>query len=85
MKKAYTRPEIAFESFSLSENIAASSSNCSRKLENLQDGICGYQFGSKVIFTMTTEGCMVKITDGSPLFDGLCYHIPNDNNKLFNS
>lgn len=85
MKKAYSRPEIAFESFSLSENIAVSSSNCSRKVELLQDGICGYQFGNKVVFTMTTEGCRVKITDGNPLFDGLCYHIPNDDNKLFNS
>lgn len=85
MKKAYTQPEIVFEAFSLSENIAASSTNCSRKLELLAEGVCGYQFGSKVIFTMTTEGCKVKIQDGSLLFDGLCYHIPNEDNKLFNS
>ena len=85
MKKAYSAPDIIFESFSLNENIAASSSNCSRHVTTQTDGVCGLLYGTKIVFTMPVVGCQVKIEDGSPVFDGLCYHIPYGENKLFNS
>lgn len=85
MKKTYSAPDIIFESFSLDENIAASNANCSRTVKTYSNGICGMQYGNKIVFTIAVAGCRVKIEDGSPLFDGLCYHIPYGENKLFNS
>lgn len=82
MKKAYSTPDILFESFSLNENIAAA---CARNVHTQYDGVCGVPFGNKMLFIMGVSGCRVKIEDGSPVFDGLCYHIPVDENKLFNS
>jgi hypothetical protein len=85
MKKTYSQPDILFESFSLNENIATANANCTRNISNQYSGNCGLHYGDKIIFTMAAAGCRVKIEDGSPLFDGLCYHVPSGNNKLFNS
>lgn len=85
MKKEYSSPDILFESFSLSENIASENMNCTRNVTNQYSGNCGLHYGNKVIFTMSASGCRVKIEDGSPVFDGLCYHVPTGDNKLFNS
>ena len=85
MKKAYSAPDIVFESFSLNENIASGNGNCTRNISNQYNGTCGLYYGNKVVFTMAAAGCLVKIEDGSPMFDGLCYHIPSGDNKLFNS
>ena len=85
MKKKYITPDILFESFSLDENIASSSMNCTRNIVNQYSGDCGLIFGDKIVFSVPVAGCQVKIQDGSALFDGLCYHIPTGDNKLFNS
>jgi hypothetical protein len=85
MKKTYSVPDIMFESFSLNENIAASNGNCARNVNTQTNGVCGLEYGTKIVFTIPTIGCYVKVEDGSPVFDGLCYHIPYGDNKLFNS
>ena len=85
MKKEYSTPDILFESFSLNENIASANMNCTRNITNQYSGNCGLQYGNKIVFTVEAAGCRVKIEDGSPIFDGLCYHIPTGDNKLFNS
>ena len=85
MKKIYTTPDILFEPFSLDENIASTNSNCTRNITNAYAGVCGFPYGNKIIFTTAVAGCQVKLQDGSPIFDGLCYHIPVGENKLFNS
>lgn len=85
MKRKYSSPDILFESFSLNESIASANSNCSRNITNAYSNVCGLQYGEKTIFTIAASGCQVKIQDGSPMFDGLCYHIPVGSNKLFNS
>ena len=85
MKKEYSTPEILFESFSLNESIAIANSNCTRNVTNQYSGECGLYYGNKIVFTVPVAGCRVKIEDGSPVFDGLCYHIPSGDNKLFNS
>lgn len=85
MKRIYSTPDIIFESFSLNESIASANSNCSRNITNAYSNVCGLPYGDKTIFTIAASGCLVKIQDGSPMFDGLCYHIPVGNNKLFNS
>ena len=85
MKKAYTTPDILFDSFALNENIANVNNNCTRNITNQYSGECGMQYGNKIVFTVSANGCRVKIEDGSAMFDGLCYHIPSGENKLFNS
>ena len=85
MKKEYSTPDILFESFSLNENIASANMNCTRNITNQYSGTCGLQDGNKIVFTVAASGCRVKIQDGSPMFDGLCYHVPTGDNKLFNS
>ena len=83
MKKAYSTPDILFDSFSLSENIA--NTTCTRNITGQYSGSCGLQFGNRIVFTTSAVGCKFKIEDGSSMLDGLCYHIPTDDNKLFNS
>ena len=85
MKRKYSCPDIVFESFSLNENIASVNSNCTRNITNMYSNSCGLWFGDKVVFTIAAAGCDFKTQDGSPFFDGLCYHIPTADNRLFNS
>ena len=85
MKKTYSPPDIFFDSFALSENIASANSNCTRNITNMYSNSCGLWFGDKVVFTIAAAGCDFKTQDGSPFFDGLCYHIPTADNRLFNS
>ena len=85
MKKEYSTPEIIFDSFTLSESIANVNTNCTRNITNQYSGDCGLQFGNKIVFTISAAGCKFKIQDGSPMVDGLCYHIPTGDNKIFNS
>ena len=81
LKKKYSPPDIAFESFSLSASVAACAVGT-----NFAEGECGYQFAPGIILFMSGVGaCLVPIQDGSPVFDGLCYHNPTDMNALFNS
>ena len=85
MKKAYSAPDILFESFALNENIASANMNCTRIIANQSNGLCGLHYGGNIVFTIAVAGCRNKVEDGSPIFDGLCYHIPIGSNKLFNS
>ena len=85
MKKAYSQPDILFESFALSENIASTSTACTRNNSGQYSGTCGFHWGGKIIFTHAASGCFTKITDGSPAYDGICYMIPTNDNRLFNS
>ena len=82
MKREYSPPEIIFDSFTLTENIAA---NCTRNITNQYSGSCGLIFGTKILFTYEAAGCKHKVADGSPMANGVCYHIPSGDNRLFNS
>ena len=85
MKKEYSTPEIIFDSFALSESIANVNMFCTRNITNQYSGNCGLQFGNKIVFTISAAGCKFKVQDGSPMVDGLCYHVPTGDNKIFNS
>ena len=84
MKKTYEKPMIIFEDFSLSTSIAA---GCEviNKNPSLADS-CGYipndRWTGEPIFTTTISGCG---STQSGDFDGLCYHVPTEDNNLFNS
>jgi hypothetical protein len=85
MKKEYSTPEIIFDSFTLNESIATVNMNCTRNISNQYSGNCGLQFGNRVVFIVSANGCKFKVQDGSPMVDGLCYHVPTADNKVFNS
>ena len=84
MKKRYEMPEIIFEDFSMNTAIAA---NCEEKLNTPMNGVCGYQPEGydAVIFLIDISGCQEKHDDGFAMYDGLCYHVPNEAYNLFNS
>jgi hypothetical protein len=82
MKKAYSQPDILFESFSLSSSIAAT---CAFNITTQYNGNCAVMYGDKAVFTGDIGACLVKVADGSPIFNGLCYHVPVSQNSIFNS
>jgi hypothetical protein len=85
MKKPYSKPDIMFESFSLSSNIALCDVRCNTPTENQ----CGYRFGAEMLFVSSVIACTTPVLDGSihlgGRYDGLCYHNPHDQNNLFGS
>ena len=82
MKKAYTKPDIMFENFSLCTSIA---NNCVRDINLLHQYSCGYEWGGYIVFGTDMTGCSLQqnLTQMTP--DGFCYHNPTDSNNLFNS
>ena len=86
MKKTYIKPEIMFDSFELSTNIAGS---CDEKLYTPNNTSCGYvpEGYDKAIFITGISGCEEKHDDGNGDgdYNGLCYHVPTTGYNLFNS
>lgn len=80
MKKVYEKPEIVFDCFTLSTNIAA---GCKFKtnLQVVDATGCGYGDRTGVIFTSAIN-CEYQEVDGD--YNGICYHVPTGN-SLFNS
>ena len=81
MKKVYTKPEIMFDNFSLTTNIA---SVCEVKIEGPTQGTCGLRWGATTIFVEKASGCAKQVKDGEG-YNGLCYHVPNQAYNVFNS
>ncbi len=83
MKKTYQKPEILFESFISSTNIAG---NCGEKI-GPSTGVCAYTYkdeflGDLSVFVDGISNCTTKEADGE--YNGLCYHVPTGN-SMFNS
>ena len=81
MKKTYTKPEIIFESFSFSTNIAG---DCGILYSVSSEGVCGFDYGGEFIFLTNISGCTKKL-EADDNTSGFCYHNPYDVNRLFNS
>lgn len=79
MKKNYSRPDIYFEDFALSTNIAA---GCEITPVNNQAD-CGVQWGKSTLFTEIVTGCKKKVIDGDGAYNKLCYHNPTDTLNVF--
>lgn len=85
MKKRYEKPQIVFEDFTLSTNIAG---DCDVKTWTPNSGKCAYPvkdefLGTLNIFTSEMVGiCTTPEKDGE--YNGICYHAPYGDN-LFNS
>lgn len=74
-KKTYSKPDIFFEDFSLSTNIAA---GCELKPEGFTDN-CYVIYGRYRLFS-DNGICNRIIEEGRNEFDNLCYHVPYDFN-----
>ena len=85
MKKVYSKPQIVFEDFSLSTNIAG---DCTVKTHNPSNSECGYPMtGLGTVFLTGMGGCSFPVNrdpSGDGEFNGICYHVPYGEN-LFNS
>ena len=81
MKKEYTKPDILFESFSLSTSIAAS---CPRATNTPYAQTCSAKLpGVPVsVFTASINSCVIK---AAGQYNGICYDVPTADNSLFNS
>ena len=87
MKKLYSKPEIMFENFSMSVNIAAGCENINR---NPTSGVCAYIIPAdefdpeKHVFTSNVAGCLATnvVDDG---YNAICYNTPSETYNLFNS
>jgi len=83
LKKNYSKPDILFESFALSVDIAG---GCERIIDTHLGGQCAMELvGLGNVFTNGVTECEMKIEDGSEMVDYLCYHVPTADNNLFNS
>lgn len=74
MKKAYVKPEVYFENFQLSANIAA---GCGERLNHTME-VCQPVPGVQ-LFT-TASNCAMTPDDA-----GLCYQTSTDERRLFTS
>ena len=89
MKKTYTKPEICFESFLMSTNIAG---DCEVKPTTYGSyNMCGHEYGTEILFGTDLGGCKKYpngrlIAPGTGAFaDRLCYHTPTEASNIFNS
>ncbi len=82
MKRAYTKPVIQYEDFSLSTSIAV---GCDNIVSTQSENLCGIIFGSMTIFSDGITGCYDEVTPGDGIYDKFCYHVPMDGSELFNS
>lgn len=91
MKKTYSKPEIMFEDFTMSESIAL---GC-EVTTNHALYECQYKYGRGGKFSVFaveyncdyTEGVDQDPTTGDYIFkaNGLCYHVPTESYNLFTS
>ena len=79
MKKMYSKPEILFESFVMSTNIAGCGGGVNPAPTS---GVCGLEWGGDMIFTETVSGCSTVMPDGT---GGFCYDNPSDIGAFFGS
>ena len=75
MKKAYSKPIITFESFTLSTNIAAGCEFRVNSGDLLFPGV-GFVFVQNCDYPVGTD-------DGQ--YNGICYHVPIDTANVFAS
>ena len=80
MKKLYVKPQVCFEDFELSANIAA---GCGKNANLPSRDSCGVDIpGIGTVFFDSMSVCTYKGADGD---FSICYHNPSDLENLFNS
>ena len=82
MKKTYSKPLIVFDSFELSQNIAA---GCELLYTNQAQYACPVvvaELGSGYTFFASQPSCYATPPGGN---DSICYDVPIVDNNVFNS
>ena len=82
MKKSYVKPQVFFEDFQLSANIAGVCGIPTGHAENECQWSISIPGISGNAFVTEEMGCGYKPNDGD--YD-VCYHVPVDANRLFTS
>lgn len=87
MRKTYSKPDIVFENFAISTNIAG---DCESIVGNPAKGTCAVLGTGGIDMFDGTVGavCVFKPEDMGGVkdqWDGFCYHVPTEYNNLFNS
>ena len=87
MKKTYMKPEIMFEDFTLTTNIAAGCESQDVNASTINS--CGLDFSGLQVFIVGMTGCShIQVEDpdgdGDGEYANICYHNPSGNN-IFNS
>lgn len=78
MKKSYVKPQVHFENFQLSANIAG---NCGTAVHHSEE--CTFIEGVGTLFATGATGCNFSVgDDGNADF---CHHGPNANTSIFSS
>ena len=89
MKRTYTKPEIMFECFSLSTNIAADCEAQAQTYANYSESGCGYLMTDTIVFGTDLTGCQggdnYRQVAPNQAFDSVCYNVPSPNFNIFNS
>jgi hypothetical protein len=80
MRKTYSKPDIHFDNFALSTNVAA---NCEFQTPLPRADECGIPYFNWIVFQSELQGCN-KISE-SGIWDSMCYHQPTETNNLFTS
>lgn len=90
MKRAYTKPDILFDSFSMSTSIAV----CTTQSGQPTQSSCGLTFGNMTIFVTGISGCKTSFNfnNKTPVNgmvnsdnDAACYHNPTATFNIYNS
>jgi hypothetical protein len=81
MKKTYSKPDIFFEDFSLSTNIAA---GCELFPTDYIGDTFVVEFGGNILLSAGPH-CTSAIQDGKNEFNNLCYHVPFEDFNVFMS
>ncbi len=80
MKKTYTKPEINFDSFSVSSYFAASVGSCNYQADASIEAGCGVVIAGRLLFTSEITGCKYISNDGEY---GACYYVPTGDSNVF--
>lgn len=92
MKKVYSAPDILFESFVMSTNIAGDCEILPTDWLQSNYNSCGHVYGDYIIFGTDLGGCngsgdaYRQVNPDSGYFkDSYCYHVPSVESNIFNS
>lgn len=86
MKKAYSKPQIAFDDFELSTSIAAGCGAVSHHVLHAC-GLFDPDLEGTVFTASMTSVCNIKVPDNNDTYEmiGVCYEVPIEDSQLFSS
>ena len=81
MKKTYAKPQIVFESFQLTANIAG---DCNTRPNSTNEATCGYNDNGWIVFQNSSVCTDIQV-DPDGKHNRLCYHVPTGDMSVFAS